>query len=63
VLNLGPSIVLAGPLGLEARILGELAGTGVAMVLRFGLLWVFDVYDPHVDLRARLAQLEARGRP
>ncbi len=53
--------MLARLLGLEVRSLSELAGTGVAMVLLFGLMWVCYVYrnDPDVDLRGRLAQLRA----
>ncbi len=51
-------------LGLEVRNLGGLAVAGVAMVVLFGLTWVFFVYrnDPHVDLRGRLPMLRAQSR-
>ena len=51
-------------LGLEVRSLGGLAGAGVAMVVLFGVMWVFFVYrhDPYVDLRARLPLLRAWSR-
>ena len=51
-------------LGLDVRSLGGLASAGVAMVLLFGLTWVFFVYrnDPYVDLRARLPLLRAWSR-
>jgi O-antigen/teichoic acid export membrane protein len=47
--------------GLDVKGLGGLAGAGLAMVLLFGLTWVFFVYrnDPYVDLRARLPLLRA----
>ena len=48
-------------LGLEVRTLGGLVGAGVAVVLLFGVTWVFFVYrnDRYVDLRARLPLLRA----
>lgn len=51
-------------LGLEVRSLGGLAGAGVAMVVLFGLTWVFFVYrnDRYIDLRARLPLLRAWSR-
>jgi len=51
-------------LGLEVRSLGGLAGAGVAMVVLFGLTWVFFVYrnDRYVDLRARLPLVRAWSR-
>lgn len=51
-------------LGLEVRSLGGLAGAGVAMVVLFGVTWVFFVYrnDRYVDLRARLPLLRAWSR-
>jgi O-antigen/teichoic acid export membrane protein len=51
-------------LGLEVRSLGGLAGAGVAMVVLFGLTWVFFVYrnDRYVDLRARLPMLREQSR-
>jgi len=50
-------------LGLDVRSLGELAGAGVAMVMVFGLTWVFFVYrnDPYVDLRFRLPRMWVSG--
>jgi len=51
-------------LGLEVRSLGGLVGAGVAMVVLFGLTWVFFVYrnDRYVDLRARLPLVRAWSR-
>jgi hypothetical protein len=51
-------------LGLEVRSLVGLAGAGVAMVLLFGLTWVFFVYrnDPYLNVRGGLARLRAGGR-
>jgi O-antigen/teichoic acid export membrane protein len=51
-------------LGLEVRNLAGLAAAGVAMVLLFGLMWVFFVYrnDRFIDLRARLPLLRAQSR-
>lgn len=48
-------------LGLEVRSLVGLAVAGVAMVVLFGVTWVFFVYrnDPYVDLRSRLPLLRA----
>lgn len=50
-------------LGLDVRSLGGLASAGVAMVLLFGLTWVFFVYrhDPYLDLRSRLAPRRVGG--
>jgi O-antigen/teichoic acid export membrane protein len=51
-------------LGLEVRNLAGLTGAGVAMVVLFGLTWVFFVYrnDRYVDLRARLPIVRALSR-
>jgi len=51
-------------LGLEVRNLAGLTGAGVAMVVLFGLMWVFFVYrnDRYVDLRARLPLVRAQSR-
>jgi O-antigen/teichoic acid export membrane protein len=51
-------------LGLEVRSLVGLAGAGLAMVLLFGLTWVFFVYrnDPYVNIRGGWARLRAGGR-
>jgi O-antigen/teichoic acid export membrane protein len=51
-------------LGLDVRSLGGIVAAGVAMVLLFGLTWVFFVYrdDPYVDLRGRLAGLRVAER-
>jgi O-antigen/teichoic acid export membrane protein len=58
------ALLLWFKLGLDVRSLGELAGAGVAMVLLFGVTWVFFVYhnDPYVDLRGRWAALRVVGR-
>ena len=58
------ALLLWFKLGLDVQGLGGLAGAGVAMVLLFGLTWVFFVYrnDPYVDLRARLPALRAWSR-
>lgn len=58
------ALLLWFKLGLDVRGLGELAGAGVAMVVLFGVTWVFFVYnnDRYVDLRGRLAALRAGGR-
>jgi len=51
-------------LGLEVRNLAGLAAAGLAMVVVFGLMWVFFVYrnDRYIDLRARLPLLRAQSR-
>jgi len=58
------ALLLWFKLGLDVQTLGGLAGAGIAMVLLFGLTWVFFVYrnDPYVDLRARLPVLRAWSR-
>ncbi|HVH09438.1 MAG TPA: oligosaccharide flippase family protein [Gemmatimonadales bacterium] len=58
------ALLLWFKLGLDVRGFGELAGAGVAMVLLFGVTWVFFVYhnDPYVDLRGRLPVLRAGSR-
>lgn len=51
-------------LGLEVRNLAGLTGAGVAMVVLFGLMWVFFVYrnDRYLNLRARLPLVRAQSR-
>jgi len=51
-------------LGLEVRNLAGLVAAGVAVVVLFGLMWVFFVYrnDRYIDLRARLPLLRAQSR-
>jgi O-antigen/teichoic acid export membrane protein len=51
-------------LGLEVRSVGGLAAAGVAMVVLFGLTWVFFVYrnDRYLDLRAWLPSLRVWSR-
>jgi len=51
-------------LGLEVRNLSGLVAAGVAMVVLFGLMWVFFVYrnDRYIDLRARLPLLREQSR-
>jgi O-antigen/teichoic acid export membrane protein len=58
------ALLLWFKLGLDVRGLGGLSGAGLAMVVLFGLTWVFFVYrnDPYVDLRARLPRLRAWSR-
>jgi len=58
------ALLLWFKLGVEVRSLGGLAAAGTAMVLLFGVTWVFFVYrnDPYVDLRGRLAGLRVRSR-
>ena len=50
--------------GLDVRTLPELAGAGIAMVLVFGVTWVFFVYrnDPYVDLRSRVIAPQAEAQ-
>jgi O-antigen/teichoic acid export membrane protein len=49
-------------LGLQVRALSSLVAAGFAMVLLFGLTWVFYVYrgDPYIDMKSHLARLGAR---
>jgi O-antigen/teichoic acid export membrane protein len=49
---------------LDVRTLPELAIAGIAMVLVFGLTWVFFVYrnDPYLDLRGRMISLRGEER-
>ncbi len=58
------ALLLWFKLGVEGRSLGGLAAGQTAMVLLFGVTWVFFVYrnDPYVDLRGRLAGLRVRSR-
>jgi O-antigen/teichoic acid export membrane protein len=51
-------------LGLDVRSLGGLALAGTAMVVLFGLTWVFFVYrnDRYVNLRMRFPLLRTSGR-
>ncbi len=58
------ALLLWFKLGLEVRNLAGLTGAGVAMVVLFGLTWVFFVYrnDRYVDLRARLPLVRAQSR-
>jgi len=48
--------------GLGVRSLAGLGSTGIAMLVVFGLVWVFFVYrdDPYVDVRGRLRALMVR---
>jgi O-antigen/teichoic acid export membrane protein len=57
------ALLLWFKLGLDVRSLGALAGAGVAMVLAFGVTWIFFVYrnDPYLNLRGRLAARHAAG--
>ena len=50
--------------GLDVRSLVGLGSAGIAMVLVFGLIWVFFVYrhDPYVDVAGRLSGLLMRVR-
>ena len=58
------ALLLWFKVGLEVRSLAGLAGAGTAMVVLFGLTWVFFVYrnDPYVDVRAWLPRVRAWGR-
>lgn len=58
------ALLLWFKVGLEIRGLVGLAAAGVAMVVLFGLTWVFFVYrnDRYVDVRAWLPRLRAWGR-
>jgi O-antigen/teichoic acid export membrane protein len=51
-------------LGLDVRTLAGLASAGVAMVLLFGVTWVFFVYrnDPYLDLSGYVSRLLGKGR-
>lgn len=55
------ALLLWFKLGLDVRSVGGLASAGVAMVLLFGVTWVFFVYrnDRYVNLRTGLARLRA----
>ena len=55
------ALLLWFKLGLEVRSLGGLAGAGLAMVVLFGVTWVFFVYrnDPYLKLRARVPLFRA----
>jgi O-antigen/teichoic acid export membrane protein len=58
------ALLLWFKLVLDVRSLAGLAGAGIAMVVLFGVTWIFFVYrnDPYVDLRARLPLLRAWSR-
>ena len=51
-------------LGFEVQTLPGMVGAGAAMLVLFGITWVFFVYrdDPYVDLRPHLGRLRAWGR-
>jgi len=51
-------------LGVQVHGLFGLAGAGAAMMLVFGVIWIFFVYrhDPYVDLRGHLPRLRAWSR-
>jgi O-antigen/teichoic acid export membrane protein len=51
-------------LSLDVRTIGGLFAAGTAMVVLFGVTWIFFVYrgDPYVDLRPRLVRLRAWSR-
>jgi hypothetical protein len=50
--------------GLHVSSMSGLVAAGVAVVLLFGVTWVFFVYrdDPYVDVRTRLVRLGAWSR-
>ncbi len=58
------SLLLWFKLGVEVHGLAGLAAAGTAMMLLFGVTWVFFVYrnDPYIDLRGRLAGLRVWDR-
>lgn len=58
------ALLLWFKVGLEVRSVMGLAGAGAAMMVLFGLTWVFFVYrnDPYVDVRAWLPRVRAWGR-
>lgn len=58
------ALLLWFKLDLEVQSLFGLVGAGLAMVLLFGVNWIFFVYrnDPYLDLRGRLARLLAWSR-
>ena len=51
-------------IGLQVETIAGLAAAGSAMVVLFGLTWIFFVYrnDPYVDLRGHLVRLRAWSR-
>jgi peptidoglycan biosynthesis protein MviN/MurJ (putative lipid II flippase) len=58
------AVLLWFKLGLQVQSLSGLVGAGLAMVVLFGVIWIFFVYraDPYVDLRPHLFRFRVWNR-